>query len=60
MSHISPTMDTLRALGAGAGNSPTEILVPILERMGMPTDADTRAAPAAADEVLKPFIESLP
>lgn len=51
---------TLCALGAGAGNSPTEILVPVLERMGVPTGVDTQAVLAAADEVVKPFIERLP
>ncbi|MFD9718706.1 4-hydroxy-2-oxovalerate aldolase [Streptomyces sp. NPDC059076] len=51
---------TLCALGAGAGNAPTEILVPVLERMGVPTGVDTQAVLAAADEVVRPFIERLP
>ncbi|MEU0690543.1 4-hydroxy-2-oxovalerate aldolase [Streptomyces uncialis] len=51
---------TLCALGAGAGNAPTEILVPVLERMGVPTGVDTQAVLAAADEVVRPFVERLP
>ncbi|MER5491667.1 4-hydroxy-2-oxovalerate aldolase [Streptomyces sp. NPDC002490] len=51
---------TLCALGAGAGNAPTEILVPVLERMGVPTGVDTQAVLAAADEVVRPFVARLP
>ncbi|MFI5747147.1 4-hydroxy-2-oxovalerate aldolase [Streptomyces sp. NPDC051644] len=51
---------TLCALGAGAGNSPTEILVPVLEQMGVPTGVDTQKVLAAAEEVARPFIPRLP
>jgi 4-hydroxy 2-oxovalerate aldolase len=50
----------LCALGAGAGNSPTEVLVATFERLGIPTGVDVQAALAAADEVVKPFLPRLP
>ncbi|MGW1652158.1 hypothetical protein [Streptomyces atratus] len=51
---------TLCAPGAGAGNSPTEILVPVLKQMGVPTGVDTQKVLAAAEEVARPFIPRLP
>ena len=51
---------TLCALGAGAGNSPTEVLATVFELMDVPTGVDTDAVLAAAEEVLKPMIERLP
>ena len=51
---------TLCALGAGAGNSPTEILATVFELMDVPTGVDTDAVLAAAEEVVKPMIERLP
>jgi 4-hydroxy 2-oxovalerate aldolase len=51
---------TLCALGAGAGNSPTEILATVFELMDVPTGVDTDAVLAAAEEVLKPMIQRLP
>ncbi|WUI02928.1 4-hydroxy-2-oxovalerate aldolase [Spirillospora sp. NBC_00431] len=50
----------LCALGAGAGNSPTEVLVPTFERLGVPTGVDVQGVMAAADEVVKPFLHRLP
>ncbi|MBE1536580.1 4-hydroxy-2-oxovalerate aldolase [Actinomadura algeriensis] len=50
----------LCALGAGAGNSPTEVLVPTFERLGVPTGVDVQSVMAAADEVVKPFLHRLP
>ncbi|TDD94262.1 4-hydroxy-2-oxovalerate aldolase [Actinomadura rubrisoli] len=50
----------LCALGAGAGNSPTEVLVATFERLGVPTGVDVQGALAAADEVVKPFLHRLP
>ena len=50
----------LCALGAGAGNSPTEILVATFERLGIPTGVDVQGAMAAADDVVKPFLPRLP
>ncbi|MFC0449153.1 4-hydroxy-2-oxovalerate aldolase [Rhodococcus jostii] len=51
---------TLCALGAGAGNSPTEILAVAFERLGVATGVDTDAVLAVAEEVAKPFILRLP
>ncbi|MFE7710228.1 hypothetical protein ACFU6I_31580 [Streptomyces sp. NPDC057486] len=48
------------ALGAGAGNSPTESLVPVLEQMGVPTGVDTQKVPAVAEGVARPFVPRLP
>jgi 4-hydroxy 2-oxovalerate aldolase len=50
----------LCALGAGAGNSPTEVLVATFERLGIPTGIDVQGALAAAEEVVKPFLSRLP
>jgi 4-hydroxy 2-oxovalerate aldolase len=50
----------LCALGAGAGNSPTEVLVATFERLGIPTGIDVQGALAAAEEVVKPFLTRLP
>lgn len=50
----------LCALGAGAGNSPTEVLVATFDRLGIPTGVDVQGALAAADDVVKPFLHRLP
>jgi 4-hydroxy 2-oxovalerate aldolase len=50
----------LCALGAGAGNSPTEVLVATFERLGIPTGVDVQGALAAAEEVVRPFLSRLP
>jgi 4-hydroxy 2-oxovalerate aldolase len=50
----------LCALGAGAGNSPTEILVATFDRLGIPTGVNVQGALAAAEEVVKPFLSRLP
>jgi 4-hydroxy 2-oxovalerate aldolase len=50
----------LCALGAGAGNSPTEVLVATFDRLGIPTGVDVQGALAAAEEVVKPFLDRLP
>ncbi|MCQ4079113.1 4-hydroxy-2-oxovalerate aldolase [Streptomyces sp. RB6PN25] len=50
----------LCALGAGAGNSPTEILAATFERLGISTGVDVQGAMAAAEDVVKPFIPRLP
>jgi 4-hydroxy 2-oxovalerate aldolase len=50
----------LLALGAGAGNSPTEVLAATFERLGVPTGVDVSAALAAAEEIVKPMISRLP
>ncbi|MEU7633768.1 4-hydroxy-2-oxovalerate aldolase [Nocardia sp. NPDC049220] len=51
---------TLCALGAGAGNSPTEIIAVVFERLGIHTGVDSDAVLAVAEEIAKPFIPRLP
>ena len=50
----------LCALGAGAGNSPTEVLAATFERMGIRTGIDLGEVLSAAEEVVRPFIPRLP
>jgi len=50
----------LCALGAGAGNAPTEILAATFDKLGVTTGVDVAAALAAADEVVRPFLPRLP
>jgi len=50
----------LLALGAGAGNSPTEVLAATFQLQGVPTGIDLNAILAAAEEVVRPFVRRLP
>lgn len=50
----------LCALGAGAGNAPTEVLVATFDRLGIDTGVDVSAALAAAEDVVRPFLPRLP
>ncbi|MFZ2016832.1 MAG: 4-hydroxy-2-oxovalerate aldolase [Nocardioides sp.] len=50
----------LCALGAGAGNSPTEVLAATFERMGVRTGVDLGQVLSAAEDVVRPFIPRLP
>jgi 4-hydroxy 2-oxovalerate aldolase len=50
----------LCALGAGAGNSPTEVLAATFDHLGIPTGIDVQAALAAAEDVVRPFLRRLP
>ena len=50
----------LCALGAGAGNAPTEVLVAVFERLGVVTGVEPQAALAAAEDVVRPYIPRLP
>jgi 4-hydroxy 2-oxovalerate aldolase len=50
----------LCALGAGAGNSPTEVLAATFERLGVRTGVDLGEVLSAAEEVVRPFIPRLP
>jgi 4-hydroxy 2-oxovalerate aldolase len=50
----------LCALGAGAGNSPTEVLAATFERLGIRTGVDLGEVLSAAEEVVRPFIPRLP
>ncbi len=49
-----------RALGAGAGNSPTEVLAAVFDRLGIQTGIDLLQILAAAEEVVAPFITRIP
>lgn len=51
---------SLCALGAGAGNSPTEVLVASFERLGIGTGIDVDAVLSAAQDVAQPYISRLP
>ena len=51
---------TLCALGAGAGNTPTEILVAAFNNLDIPTGVDEEGILAAADEVLRPMNPRFP
>ena len=46
----------LKGFGAGAGNTPTELMVAALDRMGMPSGIDLFELLAAGDEVLRPIM----
>jgi 4-hydroxy 2-oxovalerate aldolase len=50
----------LCALGAGAGNSPTEVLAATFERLGIRTGVDLGEVLSAAEDVVRPFIPRLP
>jgi 4-hydroxy 2-oxovalerate aldolase len=50
----------LCALGAGAGNAPTETLTAVFDRLGIATGVDVAGILAAADEAVRPFIPRLP
>ncbi|MDT0183972.1 4-hydroxy-2-oxovalerate aldolase [Microbacterium sp. ARD31] len=51
---------TLCALGAGAGNSPSEVLTAVFSGLGVPTGIDEELMLAAAEEVLRPLISRMP
>ncbi|NKQ52634.1 4-hydroxy-2-oxovalerate aldolase [Amycolatopsis sp. K13G38] len=51
---------SLVALGAGAGNSPTEVLAAVFERLGVKTGVDKDVLMDAAENVVKPYITRLP
>jgi 4-hydroxy 2-oxovalerate aldolase len=48
---------TLRGLGAGAGNTPTEVLAAVLNMYGYGTDIDLFAIEDVAEDVLAPMIK---
>lgn len=49
---------TLRGLGAGAGNAPTEVLVAVLNKMGLETGIDLSILMDVAEEAVAPLIPS--
>ena len=51
---------TLLALGAGAGNAPTEVLAASFDKLGIKTGVDVQALMSAAEDVVKPFITRMP
>lgn len=51
---------TLCALGAGAGNSPTEVLAAVFERLDIKADIDLAGLLDAAEDVVKPIITRMP
>ena len=50
----------LCALGAGAGNAPTEVLAATFDRLGIGTGVDVQGVLAAAQEVLRPILPRMP
>jgi 4-hydroxy 2-oxovalerate aldolase len=50
----------LCALGAGAGNAPTEVLAATFDRLEIATGVDVGGVLAAAEEVVKPFLPRWP
>jgi isopropylmalate/homocitrate/citramalate synthase len=51
---------SLVALGAGAGNSPTEVLAAVFDRLGVVTGVDKDILLDAAENIVKPYITRLP
>jgi 4-hydroxy 2-oxovalerate aldolase len=50
----------LCALGAGAGNAPTEVLAATFDRLGVRTGIDVQGVLEAAEQVVRPLIPRLP
>jgi len=50
----------LCALGAGAGNSPTEVLAATFDHLGVKTGVDVGGVLTAAEEVVRPFLPRWP
>jgi 4-hydroxy 2-oxovalerate aldolase len=51
---------SLCALGAGAGNSPTEVLGSVFDRLGVSTGLDVLALLDAAENVVRPYLTRWP
>jgi 4-hydroxy 2-oxovalerate aldolase len=51
---------SLCALGAGAGNSPTEVLAAVFDRLGIATGLDVLGLLSAAEEVVRPYLHRWP
>jgi 4-hydroxy 2-oxovalerate aldolase len=46
-----------RGLGAGAGNTPTEVLVAVLDKLGIRTGIDTLSVIDLAEDVVRPIMD---
>jgi 4-hydroxy 2-oxovalerate aldolase len=51
---------SLCALGAGSGNSPTEVLAAVFDRMDIDSGVDVPALLDAAEEVVRPYLHRWP
>lgn len=51
---------TLLALGAGAGNAPTEVLAAAFDKLDIKTGVDIQTLMSAAEEAVKPIITRMP
>jgi 4-hydroxy 2-oxovalerate aldolase len=51
---------SLCALGAGSGNSPTEVLAAVFDRLGIDTGLDVPAVLDAAEDVVRPYLRRWP
>ena len=51
---------TTCGMGAGAGNTPTEVLVAVCDLEGIETGIDTFAAMDVAEDVVRPILDRLP
>jgi 4-hydroxy 2-oxovalerate aldolase len=51
---------TLCALGAGAGNSPTEVLATVFDRLGIRTGVDMQGVLRAAEDIVRPMMLRVP
>jgi 4-hydroxy 2-oxovalerate aldolase len=51
---------SLCALGAGAGNSPTEVLAAVFDRLGVDTGLDVLGLLDAAENVVHPYLQRWP